>query len=127
MKILFLGDIVGKPGRKAIAKVLPEWKKEHDPDLVIANGENMAHGSGFTLVGFEEVQKAGVDFFTSGNHWPRKEEGMLLFSGKKYPIIRPGNWVGAVSRFAENGELDQMGTGREPSCTGDTSQFDGTG
>src|SRR3989344_3424954 len=84
MKILFLGDIVGKPGRKAIAKVLPEWKKEHDPDLVIANGENMAHGSGFTLVGFEEVQKAGVDFFTSGNHWPRKEEGMLLFSGKKY-------------------------------------------
>src|SRR3989338_2912510 len=96
MKILFLGDIVGKPGRKAIAKVLPEWKKEHDPDLVIANGENMAHGSGFTLVGFEEVQKAGVDFFTSGNHWPRKEEGMLLFSGKKYPIIRPGNWVGSV-------------------------------
>ncbi len=96
MKILFLGDIVGKPGRKAIAKVLPGWKKEHDPDLVIANGENMAHGSGFTLAGFEEVQKAGVDFFTSGNHWARKEEGVLLFAGKKHPIIRPANWVGAV-------------------------------
>ncbi|OJI06924.1 hypothetical protein BK004_02110 [bacterium CG10_46_32] len=96
MKILFLGDIVGKPGRKAIATILPGWKKENDLDLVIANGENMAHGSGFTVAGFEEVQRAGVDFFTSGNHWARKENGMILFSGKKYPIIRPANWVGNV-------------------------------
>ncbi|MDP3995343.1 MAG: TIGR00282 family metallophosphoesterase, partial [bacterium] len=96
MKILFLGDIVGKPGRKAVAAMLPNWKKEHDPDLVIANGENMAHGSGFTMSGFEEMQKAGVDFFTSGNHWPRKEEGMMLFANKKYPIIRPANWPGSI-------------------------------
>ncbi|MDZ4221295.1 MAG: YmdB family metallophosphoesterase, partial [Patescibacteria group bacterium] len=96
MKILFLGDIVGKPGRKAVAAMLPNWKKEHDPDLVIANGENMAHGSGFTMSGFEEMQKAGVDFFTSGNHWPRKEEGMMLFANKRYPVIRPANWPGSV-------------------------------
>lgn len=96
MKVLFLGDIVGKPGRRAIAKVLPEWKEQYEPDLVIANGENMAHGAGFTLSGFEEVRKAGVDFFTSGNHWAKKDEGMLLFAGKRHPIIRPANWVGNV-------------------------------
>jgi len=96
MKILFLGDIVGKPGRRVIAKVLPEWKEKYEPDLVIANGENMAHGSGFTVNGFEEVREAGVDFFTSGNHWPRKEDGIQLFSDKSNPIIRPANWVGNI-------------------------------
>ena len=96
MKIIFFGDIDGKPGRRAIAKVLPDWKKEHKPDLVIANGENMAHGSGFTVSGFEEVQKAGVDFFTSGNHWARKDDGLTLFQDKNTPIIRPANWTGNV-------------------------------
>ncbi|MAG28827.1 TIGR00282 family metallophosphoesterase [bacterium] len=96
MKIIFLGDIVGKPGRQVITKLLPDWKKEHNPDLVIANGENMAHGSGFTVSGFEEVQKAGVDFFTSGNHWPRKDDGLALFQNKNTPIIRPANWVGNI-------------------------------
>lgn len=96
MKILFLGDIVGKPGRRAIAEVLPELKEKHEPDFVIANGENMAHGSGFTQSGFEEVREAGVDFFTSGNHWPRKEDGIRLFEDKSNPIIRPANWLGNV-------------------------------
>ncbi len=96
MKILFIGDIVGKIGRKAVAEILPRWREEHKPDFVIANGENMAHGSGFTPETFEEVRKAGVDFFTSGNHWARKEEGLVLFSDKRTPIIRPANWVGSV-------------------------------
>ena len=47
MKIIFFGDIVGKPGRYAIKKIVPKWKKKHQPDLIIANGENMAHGRGF--------------------------------------------------------------------------------
>src|SRR4030043_290214 len=46
MKVLFFGDIVGKPGRSAIKKVLPELKKQYDPDLILANGENLAHGKG---------------------------------------------------------------------------------
>ncbi|MBI2051064.1 MAG: YmdB family metallophosphoesterase [Parcubacteria group bacterium] len=94
MKILFLGDIDGKPGRRAVARVLPAWKVAHDFDLVIANGENMAHGKGFSMSGFEEMQKAGVDFFTSGNHWPDQDDGMILFSGKTHPVIRPANWLG---------------------------------
>jgi 2',3'-cyclic-nucleotide 2'-phosphodiesterase len=96
MKIIFLGDIVGKPGRRAVSEALPKWKKEHKPDLILANGENMAHGSGFTVSGFEEVQSAGVDFFTSGNHWARKHDGMALFSNSSKPIVRPANWVGDV-------------------------------
>ncbi|KKW21465.1 MAG: Calcineurin-like protein phosphoesterase family protein, partial [Parcubacteria group bacterium GW2011_GWA1_51_12] len=44
MKVLIFGDIFGRPGREALAKILPQWKKEFAPDLVIANGENLSHG-----------------------------------------------------------------------------------
>jgi len=96
MKILFIGDIVGKIGRKAVAAVLPGLRKEHGFDLVIANGENMAHGSGFTPQTAEEVFSSGVDFMTSGNHWARKSEGVTLFSDPSVPLIRPANWAGRV-------------------------------
>ncbi|MBU2575876.1 TIGR00282 family metallophosphoesterase [Patescibacteria group bacterium] len=92
MKILFLGDIVGKIGRRAVAKVLPDWKEEHDPDFVIANGENLAHGKGFTRDTLDEALKAGIDFFTSGNHIAKKSEGLGLLSDKKLPMIRPANY-----------------------------------
>jgi len=92
MKILFLGDIVGKIGRRAVAKVLPEWKQKYSPDIVIANGENMAHGKGFTRATIDEAIKAGVDFFTSGNHVAKKDEGLGLLSDKKIPMIRPANY-----------------------------------
>lgn len=97
MKIIFLGDIVGKIGRRAVAKILPAWKNEYDVDLVIANGENLAHGKGFTKTTLEEAQKAGVDFFTSGNHMAKKDEGLSLLLDKKIPIIRPANYPPSVS------------------------------
>lgn len=96
MKVIFIGDIDGKIGRKAVARVLPEWKKLHKPDLVIANVENIAHGKGITTSTLEEVRRAGVDFFTTGNHWAAKEEGLALFSGKTLPLLRPANWPGNV-------------------------------
>jgi 2',3'-cyclic-nucleotide 2'-phosphodiesterase len=96
MKILFLGDIVGKPGRRAVAEILPQWKKEYEPDIVIANGENMAHGVGFTSATIEEAQKAGVDFLTSGNHFAKKNEGLLLLADKKIPMVRPANYPPTV-------------------------------
>jgi len=97
MKIIFLGDIVGKIGRRAVAKVLPEWRKLHEPDLVLANGENLAHGKGFTKSTLDESKKAGVDFFTSGNHMAKKDEGLCLLSDKKIPMIRPANYPPFVS------------------------------
>ena len=48
MKILFFGDIFGKPGREALKFIIPQWKKEYEPDVIIANGENMSHGAGIS-------------------------------------------------------------------------------
>lgn len=94
MKIIFIGDIVGKIGRRALVAVLPQWKAEHNPDLVVANVENIAHGVGLTRSTLEEVRSAGVDFFTTGNHWADKTDGVDLFSDKSWPLIRPANWPG---------------------------------
>ena len=74
LNILFFGDIVGKPGRKAVASVIPELRKEYKPDLVIANAENLAHGVGVTTKTLDEMRQAGIDFFTSGNHiWSKPD------------------------------------------------------
>ncbi len=90
MKILFIGDICGCIGRKAIAKVLPKLKKKHRPDLVIANAENSAHGSGVTERILEELLESGVDFFTGGDHSFGKLKKFECYD--KYPIIRPANF-----------------------------------
>jgi metallophosphoesterase (TIGR00282 family) len=92
MKILFFGDIVGRPGRQAIKKILPQWREKYQPDLIIANGENLSHGSGITKKTLEEIFKTGVDLVTSGDHtWKQKEIGVLL-EDKKKPLIRPANF-----------------------------------
>ena len=92
IKILFFGDIVGKPARKAIKKVLPELKKELNPDLVIANAENLAHGIGVTKKTLAECLDYGIDFFTSGNHIWGKPDIYEIFKDAQAPIIRPANY-----------------------------------
>jgi metallophosphoesterase (TIGR00282 family) len=95
LKILFLGDVVGRPGREAVAKIMPQLKEDFSPDLTIANAENVAHGKGITENTLKDLQNAGVDFFTSGNHvW--KKEGRRLVSEKKFPILRPANYPEGV-------------------------------
>ncbi|MBI4135597.1 YmdB family metallophosphoesterase [Candidatus Uhrbacteria bacterium] len=90
MKVIFIGDIVGKIGRKAVAKVLPAWKKKYKPDFVIANGENLAHGVGMTEKTVREVLGAGVDMLTGGNH-SFKGEGWKLLERGELPLLRPAN------------------------------------
>lgn len=92
LKILFFGDIVGKIGRQALAKVLPELKKEYSPDLIIANAENLAHGKGVTNDSLKSMMEAGIDFFTSGNHIWKKKEALPILQENKLPIIRPANY-----------------------------------
>jgi len=92
MKILFFGDIVGKIGRKAVIKVLPELKKEFKPDLILANGENLAHGKGLTVKTAREVLDAGIDGLTSGNHFWSKKEDLRKVLLQKMPVIRPANY-----------------------------------
>lgn len=92
MKILFLGDVFGKPGRQVVAKFLPEIIKEKKPDLVIANVENIHHGKGVSNSKIEEMQKAGVNFFTSGNHIWKVSEIFKHLEEENYPLVRPGNY-----------------------------------
>jgi len=91
LKILFIGDISGKLGRKAIKELLPKLKKELKPDLVIANAENVAHGVGITEQTLNEVKDAGIDYFTAGDHaFDQLKQAQDVYS--KFPIIRPANF-----------------------------------
>lgn len=94
MKILFFGDIVGKIGRRALAATLPAIKKEHSPDLVIANVENLAHGFGVTPETLQELLDCGVDFFTSGNHIFDNKQWEVVFQDPAFRdrIVRPANY-----------------------------------
>jgi hypothetical protein len=91
VKILFIGDIVGQPGRLAVRTLLPKLREQHALDFVIANGENSAGGNGITVRTAEEIFNAGVDVITSGDHlWDQKEVMELLASEKRF--VRPLNY-----------------------------------
>ncbi len=90
MKIAFIGDIVGKPGRDILGKYLPKIKEDYNLDLVIANYENASHGFGLTKKNCEELLGYGIDVMTGGNHSWDKKEIFLLY--KDYPLIRPINY-----------------------------------
>lgn len=92
MKILFFGDVAGKIGRHAVAKILPQLKKKYDPDLVLANAENLAHGVGITLKTLNEMIEAGVEFFTSGDHVFDKKEVVEILEKKDSLLLRPANF-----------------------------------
>jgi metallophosphoesterase (TIGR00282 family) len=91
MKLLFIGDIVGKPGRDVIKKLLPGLKDEYGLDFVIANAENSAGGSGITRKTADELFQAGVDVITSGDHIWKKAEILELIQEEKR-ILRPVNF-----------------------------------
>jgi 2',3'-cyclic-nucleotide 2'-phosphodiesterase len=91
MRILFIGDIVGSPGRDILHKQLPSLVSEHRPDLVIVNGENSAAGFGITPRIAEEFLASGVDVITGGNHsWDRKE--IFDFIPNEPRLLRPANF-----------------------------------
>ncbi|HEV8662797.1 MAG TPA: TIGR00282 family metallophosphoesterase [Candidatus Methylomirabilis sp.] len=91
MRVLFIGDIVGKPGREQVAQHLSAVKREHGVALTIANAENAAAGFGITPSVAEGLFGLGVDLLTSGNHiWDKKEvEG---FIGSEHRLLRPANY-----------------------------------
>ena len=73
MRVLFVGDVVGKPGRQAVAALVPEIRRERRIDLVVVNGENAAGGAGLTAEIARELQAAGADVVTNGNHvWDQR-------------------------------------------------------
>lgn len=96
MKILFIGDVVGRPGRNAVKEILPKIKKEFSPDLVIMNGENLSHGKGISESSISEMQKVGVEFFTSGNHIWSKKDIISYLEKPNTNLIRPANYPPGV-------------------------------
>jgi len=91
MRILFIGDIIGKPGRDVVAAELPRLRESLDLDLVIANGENAAGGFGLTQAIAREFFATGIDVITSGNHWADQKE-ILSFIGDEDRVLRPLNY-----------------------------------
>jgi metallophosphoesterase (TIGR00282 family) len=111
MRILFIGDIVARPGRKAVSEILPSLIKEEKIDLVIANIENLSHGKGATPEAIDEIRGCGVDIMTSGNHiWFREEVYSLL--GSDPTLVRPANYPSDIPGFgftvAKVGKKDKV-------------------
>jgi hypothetical protein len=96
VKIIALGDIMGKIGRRALAAKLPALRKKYGADLVIANCENLAHGCGISSKTLREIFRAGVDFCTSGNHIFDKENELKIALKEpdiKEKVVRPANYL----------------------------------
>lgn len=95
MKILAIGDVIGKPGRRAVQQFLPGLINEFDIKFVVANGENSAHGIGITANTARELHESGVDVITTGNHiWAQREIIKSLDGDSR--IIRPLNFPPAA-------------------------------
>jgi metallophosphoesterase (TIGR00282 family) len=91
MRILFVGDIVGKPGRRALRELLGKVIESYGIDFTIANGENAAGGMGITPAIALEIFEMGVDVLTTGNHiWAKKE--IISFLNEEPRILRPANY-----------------------------------
>ena len=95
MRILFIGDVVGRTGRAAVARILPELRKAQSVDLVVANAENSAAGIGATPATLQELRRQGVDLFTLGNHTWRKKELLDAMDGLAC-AARPANFPDGV-------------------------------
>lgn len=90
MKILFFGDVIGRSGREGLYAALPKLKAEHEPDFIIVNAENAAHGKGLSPKIAEEMWKQGIDVLTMGNHtFDRKEIHQIIEDPR---VLRPANY-----------------------------------
>jgi len=91
LRVAWFGDVVGRPGRLAVAHAAPAIRAAHAPDLVVANVENVRHGRGVHPVGYEEVRAAGVDLFTLGDHVLDDERMLPILEDPAHPIGAPVN------------------------------------
>ncbi len=92
MKLLFVGDVVGSPGRRVLEEVLPKLREEHEPDWLVVNGENSAGGLGVTAKTAKAFFAMGVDAITLGNHTYRHRD-VYPYLDEEPRIVRPANYV----------------------------------
>lgn len=111
MRIMFLGDIVGKSGRKAVVETLPLLRQKLDCDMVIANSENAAHGFGITAEIADELLDAGIDVLTGGNHSWDKSEIQSYISGQPR-LLRPANQIALPPVAGQGSIVYELADGR---------------
>jgi 2',3'-cyclic-nucleotide 2'-phosphodiesterase len=108
MRLLFVGDVVGKLGRQTFAAMVPSLRERHEPDFVVVNGENAAGGVGITSKTARELLAAGADAITLGNHAYRHSE-VYDYLDREERIVRPANYPkgspGRGTTVVENGAL----------------------
>lgn len=107
--VLYFGDIVGHPGRDALAELLPELKKQYDPDLILANCENATHGLGFSRSHYDELRALGIDGFSSGDHIWHNRDFVAEMNNPEIMVTRPANYPDAPGR----GYLDFVVKGKK--------------
>lgn len=91
MKLLYIGDIMARPGIDIVSEVLPEIKQAHSPDVIVAQAENVTDGKSMSLEDMHALQSLGIDFFTGGNHTPRNQELHDALEDSSQPVIGPAN------------------------------------
>lgn len=91
MKILYIGDVMGRPGIETLEEVLSDLRSGHEPDLVIAQAENVTEGKGMSVADMQKLQQLGVQFFTGGNHTPKRTELHSYLLDDSSPVIGPAN------------------------------------
>lgn len=92
VRFLILGDVVARPGREAISRALPALRRDFNPDHVIINIENIAHGSGIAPAPWQEAQSWNADVYTLGDHAWGNDAGHALLEDTSLPIVRPANY-----------------------------------
>ena len=127
MKLLFIGDIVGQPGRRAVKELVPKLRQQHGLDIVIANGENSAGGNGITCMIARELLSYGVDVITSGDHlWDQKDIVELLEKEERF--LRPSNYPigtpGRGSAVFKLGSLPPVGAAFVANARAPADSFD---
>jgi len=95
IRLLFLGDVFGRPGRRVVRELLPGLRREFEPSLVIANVENAAGGAGISPKPFKQLRAAGIDVMTSGNHIWDQRPGYELLDNEPC-LLRPRNYPAGV-------------------------------
>lgn len=91
LRLLYIGDVVGRAGRAAVEQLVPQLRQEYKLDLVLMNAENLAHGNGISAKTIEEMLNCGVDYCTSGNHIWDNKDGVEYLKRSDAKVIRPAN------------------------------------
>ena len=92
VRILFVGDVIGRPGRRAVRELLPQLEEQHLVDYTIVNVENSAGGFGVTPAVLREFEDLGIHCYTSGNHIWDKRDGVALLEQPEWRLLRPANY-----------------------------------